>query len=299
MLDVLCVYFIIRTKKQSVSSMRSEVAILLSNGGCMNEIVLRWSKSKKIHFHSQNKKTIKSNKQIKIQKIYNKTKPNMQFTSNIIVALLLAVSTTTVTAAQKFANLRGGVPSQVSTQPSVTASPSAFPSTTAVPSVLTSQSPSDSSSVMTSFSIAPTSSVIDEPTPAPSTSSSKPSLELSEVPSAFPSTTAAPSVLTSQSPSDSSSVMPSFSIAPTSSVSDESTSATSTSPSGLSSIINDAANPPLPNLERSLADAQFDGCPGLDLPKPNTGEGAPGCVELSCPGKTKCYSWIHEDCYCN
>ena len=164
----------------------------------------------------------------------------MQFTSNIIVALLLAVSTTTVTAAQKFANLRGGVPSQVSTQPSVTASPSAFPSTTAVPSVLTSQSPSDSSSVMPSFSIAPTSSVSDEPTSAPRTS-----------------------------------------------------------PSGLSSIINDAANPPLPNLERSLADAQFDGCPGLDLPKPNTGEGAPGCVELSCPGKTKCYSWIHEDCYCN
>ena len=71
------------------------------------------------------------------------------------------------------------------------------------------------------------------------------------------------------------------------------------SPSELSSIMNDAANPPLPNLERSLADAQFDGCPGLDLPKPNTGEGAPGCVELSCPGKTKCYSWIHEDCYCN
>ena len=32
----------------------------------------------------------------------------MQFTSNIIVALLLAVSTSTVTAAQKSANLRGG-----------------------------------------------------------------------------------------------------------------------------------------------------------------------------------------------
>ena len=32
----------------------------------------------------------------------------MQFTSNIIVALLLAVSASTVTAAQKSANLRGG-----------------------------------------------------------------------------------------------------------------------------------------------------------------------------------------------
>ena len=53
---------------------------------------------------SQNKKEIK----IKIaQQKYNKTKPNMQFTSNIIVALLLAVSTSTVTAAQKSANLRG------------------------------------------------------------------------------------------------------------------------------------------------------------------------------------------------
>ena len=66
MLDVLCVYFIIRTKKQSVSSMRSEVAILLSNGGCMNEIVLRWceraSPKKYIFTHKIKKQSNQTNK---------------------------------------------------------------------------------------------------------------------------------------------------------------------------------------------------------------------------------------------
>ena len=189
----------------------------------------------------------------------------MQFTSNIIVALLLAVSTTTVTAGQKFANLRGGAPSQVSTKPSLTAS--------STPSEVLSASP----------------------TVAPDVSS-KPTLEESEAPSAFPSTTAVPSVLRSQSRSNSSSVMPSFSIAPTSSVSDEPTSAPSTSPSGLSSIMNDATNPPLLNLDRSLADTQFGGCPGLDTPAdPSECFRPPTCTKP----QMLCRSLIMSDCYCH
>ena len=91
----------------------------------------------------------------------------MQFTWNIIVVLLLAVSTSTVTAAQKFANLRGGAPSQVSTKPSLT--------TSSTPSEVLSASP----------------------TVAPDVSS-KPTFGESEAASASPSsTTAVPSVFPS------------------------------------------------------------------------------------------------------
>ena len=68
-------------------------------------------------FISQNKKTIKIKQQTTKQqqkqhtqntnKHKTETQTNMQFTSTIIVALL-AVSTSTLTTAQKFSNLRGG-----------------------------------------------------------------------------------------------------------------------------------------------------------------------------------------------
>ena len=48
------------------------------------------------------------------------------------------------------------------------------------------------------------------------------------------------------------------------------------SPSGLSSIMNDAANPLLPNRDCSLADAQWGGCRQM-----------------------LCLSIIKDDCYCH
>ena len=116
----------------------------------------------------------------------------MQFTSTIIVALLLAVSTSTVTAAQKSANLRGG------------------------------------------------------------------GSNLQEKPFSDPS------------------------------------------PSELSSIMNDAANPPLPNIDRSLVEGVWDSCPGLDYKTEHS-----ECVwwdpnHNNCTNtQIVCWSMIHDECYCH
>ena len=51
----------------------------------------------------------------------------MQFTSNIIVALLLVISGSSVTAAQEFSNLRGGRDLQEGKEPWLPPSPPEFP----------------------------------------------------------------------------------------------------------------------------------------------------------------------------
>ena len=61
--------------------------------------------------------------------------------------------------------------------------------------------------------------------------------------------------------------------------------------SGLSNIMNNAENPPFPNLERSLADSQSGGCPGLNEPRQQ-------CYDLECPYVQKCYSPSKDECYC-
>ena len=83
----------------------------------------------------------------------------------------------------------------------------------------------------------------------------------------------------------------------------EETAFSDPSPSGLSSsIMHDAANPPLPNLDRSLADVQLDGCPGLDY-KSNLIDcqwfGSGHYYDHCTSTQRICWSVVDEDCYCH
>ena len=70
------------------------------------------------------------------------------------------------------------------------------------------------------------------------------------------------------------------------------------SPSELSSIMNDAANPPLPNLERSLADAPSSWyCPGLDV-RVDQSEWCWTATPTCSNTQTFCWSLWSCDCYC-
>ena len=70
------------------------------------------------------------------------------------------------------------------------------------------------------------------------------------------------------------------------------------SPSGLSSIMNDAANPPLPNLDRSLVDGLFDSCTGLDYRISECDDyynDGGSCTNY----QITCWSVINQECYCH
>ena len=74
------------------------------------------------------------------------------------------------------------------------------------------------------------------------------------------------------------------------------------SSSGLSSSMNEAANPPLPNLERSLVDGIWDSCPGLDY-KSNLIDCqwfGPTPQHHPCTStQIMCWSVVDYDCYCH
>lgn len=83
----------------------------------------------------------------------------------------------------------------------------------------------------------------------------------------------------------------------------EETAFSDPSSSGLSSSMHDVANPPLPNLDRSLVDNFGDSCPGLDsAADPTECPGWPswGHLNPTCPKtQTLCWSMLSEDCYCH
>ena len=83
----------------------------------------------------------------------------------------------------------------------------------------------------------------------------------------------------------------------------EETAFSDPSSSRLSSIMHDVANPPLPNLDRSLVDNFGDSCPGLDsAADPTECPGWPswGHLNPTCPKtQTLCWSMLSEDCYCH
>ena len=162
----------------------------------------------------------------------------MQFTSNIIVALLLAVSTPTVTAAQKSANLRGGESEIACGEFEVVC---------------------DANIQALGVNCALLSCVDCTPWLVDSGVNCTPGSNLQEE-KAF---------------SDPSS-------------------------SGLSSIMNDAANPPLPNIDRSLVEGVWDSCPGLDYKTEHS-----ECVwwdpnHNNCTNtQIVCWSVMYSDCYCH
>ena len=82
----------------------------------------------------------------------------------------------------------------------------------------------------------------------------------------------------------------------------EETAFSDPSSSGLSSSMHDVANPPLPNLDRSLADVQLDGCPGLDY-KSNLIDcqwfGSGHYYDHCTSTQRICWSVVDEDCYCH